>query len=31
MLRRGVLVDECARCASFWLDAGELAIIAHRT
>jgi Zn-finger nucleic acid-binding protein len=24
-VKRGVLVDECARCAGFWLDAGELA------
>jgi len=24
-VKRGVLVDECPRCAGFWLDAGELA------
>jgi uncharacterized protein len=24
-VERGVLVDECPRCAGFWLDAGELA------
>jgi uncharacterized protein len=30
-VKRGVVVDECPRCAGFWLDAGELAIIAHRT
>src|SRR5215210_1667115 len=26
-VKRGALVDECPRCAGFWLDAGELAII----
>ena len=24
-VKRGVVVDECPRCAGFWLDAGELA------
>jgi Zn-finger nucleic acid-binding protein len=26
-VKRGALVDECPRCAGFWLDAGELATI----
>ena len=26
-VKRGALVDECPRCAGFWLDAGELAAI----
>jgi Zn-finger nucleic acid-binding protein len=26
-VKRGVLVDECPRCAGFWLDVGELASI----
>src|SRR5215203_501534 len=26
-VKRGVVVDECPRCAGFWLDAGELAAI----
>ncbi len=26
-VKRAVLVDECPRCAGFWLDAGELAAI----
>jgi hypothetical protein len=30
-VKRRVLVDECPRCAGFWLDAGELTILAHRT
>jgi uncharacterized protein len=26
-VKRGALVDECPKCAGFWLDAGELATI----